>query len=171
MSDSKFLNVDPDGRTRQKVAVNVSSGAPDADKIPRLGADGRFDESMMPAGYGDDANTREASESLAGPSVVAYFDEAGANKVRNADATAEGKEADGFVLDSATSGSSAKVFNEGTVTGLSGLTPGARYYLSTTPGQITATAPTGSGNVVQYLGKAISATELVWEPDDGIILA
>jgi hypothetical protein len=47
---------------------------------------------------------------------------------------------------------------------------GARYYLSTTPGTITATPVTGSGRVDQYVGTALAATELNFEPDDGVTL-
>lgn len=50
-----------------------------------------------------------------------------------------------------------------------GLTVG-RYYLDTTAGGITATPPSATNNVSQYVGKAISATELNFEPDDGVIV-
>jgi hypothetical protein len=64
------------------------------------------------------------------------------------------------------------VYKEGTITGLSSLTIGARYYLSgSTAGAITTTAPTTAGHIVQYIGYAISATELVFEPSDPIVLA
>ena len=46
----------------------------------------------------------------------------------------------------------------------SGLTIGATYYLATTPGLVTAVAPTISGNVVQTLGYALSPTQLMFLP-------
>jgi 3-oxoacyl-[acyl-carrier protein] reductase len=51
-------------------------------------------------------------------------------KVRKADATAVGKEANGYVLASVTSGDAATVYFDDEITGLTSLTPGARYYLS-----------------------------------------
>lgn len=45
-------------------------------------------------------------------------------------------------------------------TGATTLTPGANYFLSPTAGKITLTAPTGSGQVVQLIGTALSTTEL-----------
>lgn len=43
----------------------------------------------------------------------------------------------------------------------SGLTAGATYYVSTTAGAITSTAPTGTGDAVRIVGYAISST-LLW---------
>lgn len=45
--------------------------------------------------------------------------------------------------------------------GSGGLTRGAPYFLSTTTGRITATAPSGSGQFVTPLGVASSATDLI----------
>ena len=38
----------------------------------------------------------------------------------------------------------------------SGLTIGSRYYLSTTPGALTTTAPVAVGNIEQFVGIALS---------------
>ena len=92
--------------------------------------------------------------------------------MRKADATAAGKEADGFVLDAVASGQPATVFFEGRNSGVSGLTAGARYYLSaTTPGAAVAVPPAATGNVVQFLGRATSPASLAFEAADGVILA
>jgi hypothetical protein len=45
-----------------------------------------------------------------------------------------------------------------------GLTVGP-YYVSTTPGAITATAPSGSGDIVRLVGMARSSTNLYFDPD------
>ena len=47
----------------------------------------------------------------------------------------------------------------------SGLTAGNVLYVDTTSGQITSTAPSGSGNIVRIAGYAISATQLFFDPD------
>ena len=164
MAGDKFLYY-ANGRAKEKAAIQSSAGAGDAGKIPALDASGRIDTTMMPVGIGADTKTITASEALAAGAVVNVWQSTGA-KVRNADATAEGKEAIGFVLSSVSNGASATVYFEGTITGLSGLTEGARYYLSaSTPGAVTATPPGSAGNVVQYIGTAISTTELSFEPD------
>jgi hypothetical protein len=60
---------------------------------------------------------------------------------------------------------------DGVVTGLSGLTPGATYYLSAaTAGAMTTTAPSTVGQYVTRLGKAISATEFMLKPERFILL-
>ncbi len=57
------------------------------------------------------------------------------------------------------SGSTASVAGSGAVaSGLSGLTPGAVYWLSTTPGQMTTTQPSTNAFVI---GTAISATQML----------
>jgi len=47
----------------------------------------------------------------------------------------------------------------------SGLSAGATYYISGTPGAITSTAPSGTGNVVRVVGYALSSTLLWLNPD------
>lgn len=166
-----FLDI-VSGRLKQIAAIASSAGAGDAGKIPQTDGSGRLDPSFMPVGFGDDLATIVASENLASGDFVNVWDDGGTISVRKADATAQGKEADGFVLDSFTAAEMATVYFEGTNTGLSGLTLGGRYYLSAaTPGGATTTPPAGSGNVVQYLGRATSATSLAYESTDGVTLA
>jgi hypothetical protein len=71
-----------------------------------------------------------------------------------------------------TSPSNATVYLDGTITGLTSLTPGAAYYLSgATAGAVTATAPTTSGYLSQEVGIALSTTELNFEEQQPITLA
>lgn len=52
----------------------------------------------------------------------------------------------------------------------SGLTPGVTYFLSdTTPGAITATAPTTTGTLVERVGVAIDSSTIVIMPDPTIV--
>lgn len=81
-----------------------------------------------------------------------------------ADATIEGKEAIGFVDSAHSISVTATVKLEGKISGLSGLTAGAKYYMSTTPGALATSAAAAlytTGNVVLPVGTALSATELV----------
>ena len=92
--------------------------------------------------------------------------------MRKADATSAGKEAHGFVLAAVASGASGTVYpEENVLTGLSGLTPGARQFLAATAGTRSETAPSTSGNAVQIVGVALSATELLFRPETPITLA
>lgn len=146
-----------------------SAGAGDSGKVVALDGSGRIDSSMMPVGIGADTATITASEALAAGDFVNVWNSTGA-KVRKADATTAGKEAHGFVLAAVANGAPASVYFEGSNTAVTGLTPGPQF-LSTTAGTAASAAPTGSGNVVQRLGVATSATSLNFEAAQPIVLA
>lgn len=151
--------------------IEESAGAGDAGKVPKLDSTGKFDPSLMPVGTSVETDVATATEDLAAGDLVNVYSSSGI-KVRKADATSAGKEANGFVLASVTSGNPATVYRASqSDTQLSGLTPGAKYYLSTTAGGVTATAPSGSGNVVQSVGFASSSTSLSFMPGDPVVLA
>lgn len=183
------------GRIKMVATIATSAGAADAEKVPSTNASGvldptiinaattgtskvvmtdgtgRLDPSIMPVGIGQDALSCPASEALSAGNYVNIWNDAGTVKARKADATAEGKEANGFVTAAVASAATATVFFEGRNTGLTGLTPGVRQYLSTTPGTATTTAPVAAGNIVQFLGVAVSTTSVDFEPSDPITVA
>ena len=154
-----------------------STGASDAGKVPQLDGSGRLSSTMMPVGFGDDTKILRASEQLAAGDLVNIWEAtnptdsfpAGA-RVRKADATTVGKEAHGFVLTAVSAGGEGSVYFEGANTSSGSLTPG-RLFLSTIAGQTTSTAPSGSGNVVQRVGFAVSSTEFNFQSNDPIVLA
>ena len=113
-----------------------------------------------------------ASEALSAGDLVNIWNSSGP-KMRKADASTAGKEAHGFVLAAVTSGQSGTLYpEENVISGLTGLTPGARQFLSpTTPGARTETAPATSGQVAQLVGTAISTTEILFRPETPITLA
>jgi hypothetical protein len=139
----------------------TSAGAGDSGKLPALDSAGLLDSSFMPVGVGADTAPITASEALTAGDFVNIHISSGI-KVRKADATTAGKEADGFVLASVSSSATATVYFRGSNTAVSGLTAGTEYVLSTTAGGVVAvaSAPSGSGNVNQRLGKASSSTVL-----------
>ncbi|HNU06378.1 MAG TPA: hypothetical protein PKO33_01350 [Pyrinomonadaceae bacterium] len=106
-----------------------------------------------------------AGENLAAQDAVNLYSDAGTLKVRLADADDTTKPCHGFVVSAVTSGNPAYAITANGIvrTGLSGLTVGAEYYLSTTAGALTSTAPSTSGNSVQRLGIAISSSSILWE--------
>lgn len=146
---------------QEQEATVTSAGAANAGDITALDGSGKLDSSLFPSGFGDSTASIVASEALAAGDFVNVWDDAGTPKMRKADATASGKAADGFVLASVTSGNSGTFYALGEFNDqLSGLTPGAIQYLSTTAGGVTATRPSAAGNVVQRLGRAINATTI-----------
>lgn len=83
--------------------------------------------------------------------------------MRNANATTNAKPADGYcsTIGGVLLGTVGEfILANGAITGLAGLVKGTRYYLSTVAGTYTAIAPVAAGNIEQYVGFAISATEL-----------
>lgn len=154
------------GTLKEKAAIQTSAGAGDAGKIIALDSSGAIDISMMPAGISAEVVVAASSENLSTGNFVNLYDNAGTINVRKADATTNAKPAHGFVLASTTSPASATVYLiSAKNTGVTGLTVGLDYYLSTTPGGVVSTAPSASGNIVQKLGRAISATSLPFISD------
>lgn len=168
MAGDKYLYNNA-GTITEKASIQSSAGAGDAGKIPALDAAGKLDNSMMPVGIGADTASIVSSENLAAGDFVNIYNNAGTANVRKADATTAGKEAHGFVLSAVTSPAAATIYFEGTNTQVTGQTPG-NVFLSTTPGAATSTAPSGSGNVVQKLGVATSATAINVECQAPVVL-
>ena len=152
-------------------ALVQSAGAGDAGKIVALDGTGRLDNSVMPSGIGADTKILVASEALSAGNLVNIWSDAGTVKCRKADASTAGKEANGFVLAAVLQDGNATVYFEGTNNQLSAMALGVVMYLSTTPGGVTDTPPSGAGNVVQRVGRSLSATELTFEPGEPITLA
>lgn len=162
----KYLGINnTTGDLDEIASSNVSTGATDAGKIPELDASGRLSSTMMPIGIVPDVKIFTALEALSAGDFV----EITATGVRKADRS-NGRKADGFVIAAVASAASATVYRDTTNTGVSGLTVGARYYLGLA-GAITATVTTTSGQLHQYLGIALAATELDVEIDRPITRA
>lgn len=153
----KLIRLNPNGTQQEYAGITFSSGAGSAGEFPALGSDGKLDETFMPAGFGQDAIAATAGEALSGGDIV-YFN--GTGQVMKADATTLAKAGRGYVLTAVANGAIATVFFDDSNTGLSGLTPGATYFLSATAGGVTTTPPTTSGQIVQEIGFAASATVL-----------
>lgn len=168
MAAKKFLRL-VNGVLTEIFGVQTSAGAGNAGDLVSLDDSGRIDNSMMPVGIGADTSTISASETLAAGDWVNVWNNSGA-KVRKADATTAGKEAHGFVLAAVTSGNPATVYFEGTNTQVSGQTPGP-VFLQTTAGVGGPTVPSASGNVVQQVGVAVSATAVNFERNMPVVLA
>lgn len=169
MAINKYLT-NSNGFPTEILAPATSGGAADAGKLPALDGNGKLDQTFMPTGIGADTATIVASEALAAGDYVNIWNNAGAFNVRKADATTLGKNAHGFVLAAVASSANAVIYFEGTNNQVSGQTPGA-VFLATAAGAGTATPPSASGNVVQVLGYAVSATAVNFQSNLPIVLA
>lgn len=183
------------GRIKMIATIATSAGSGDAEKVPSTNAqgyldptlinaattgagkvlqtlpDGTIDPSVLPTGIGADVKNMAASEALAANDLVNVWNDGGTVKARKADATTEGKEATGFVKAAVALNGQAAVYFEGRISGLTGLTPGVRQYLATSAGQATPIAPNAAGNVVQWIGDAVSTTEIDFEKANPITVA
>lgn len=103
-----------------------------------------------------------ATEVIAFGAAISLWDSGGVLSVRNANATNNTKSCDGFC--STVAGIGIGIVGECIlargIVPVTGLTRGAKYWLSTVDGLITAVAPVAAGNIEQYLGKALSTTKL-----------
>lgn len=169
MAAKKFLRL-VNGVLTEIFGVQTSAGAANAGDLVSLDDTGRIHNSMMPVGIGTDTVTVTASEALAAGDWVNIWNDAGTAKVRKADATTAGKEVHGFVLSAVTSGNPTTVYFEGTNTQVTGQTPGP-VFLQTTAGRGGTTIPSASGNVVQQIGVAVSATAVNFERGAPVTLA
>jgi len=164
---NKYIGI-VSGVQTQIEGVASSAGAGDAGKIVALSTDGKLDQSVMPTGVGADVKVLAAFENLSAGNLVHFKMDTGTLKAYKADAS-NGRPADGFVKDAVTADNDATIHLEGTITGLSGLTPGARYYLGTN-GTVTAVPTTTASHYHQYIGRASSDTEVAFEANDYIVL-
>lgn len=156
------------GRQTEVQPITTSAGAADASKMIQTDSNGTLDPSLMPSGITPDQKSGTSNGTITAKDLV-YVETAGT--IARASAAAAGNQAMGWATTSVATGQPIIMQLEGKITGLSALTPGARYFLSTTPGGIVTPCPTGTGVLAQYVGTALSATELNFEPDDAVLLA
>jgi hypothetical protein len=159
------------GRQTLVDTTQTSAGVGDADKIVSLNSSGKLDSTLFPATIGEDIELIITSEAISAGALINIYDNAGTRTVRNANSGSTLREAHGFVLSGFASGVIATVYLSSINTQVSGLTPGARLYLSTTAGAITQTPPTiTSGNMIQFVGFAASSTSFNFEYDSPIYI-
>lgn len=154
------------GKLANKEATVASAGAANAGEVVALDSTGKIDVSVLPVGVGPDVKLLETSEDLLAGQYVNIFDVSGNPKVRLADAS-NGRDAHGFVKEAYLSGAIATVYFEGPNDDLSALTVGGRCYLNTAG---TVTQSPRSTGIHQFLGIAVTATEINTDIDDCILL-
>jgi hypothetical protein len=170
MAGDKYLAIVA-GVLTEVVATQTSAGAGDAGELIALDAAGKLDLTLFPTGIGPETTTAQASEALSDGDWVNIWSDSGTVKVRKADATTAGKECNGFVKAAFDSAATATIYTAGINDHLTGLTDGAVYFTSTTPGVAAATAPSASGNVWQRIGPAVSDTAIAMQTSPPITQA
>jgi hypothetical protein len=105
-----------------------------------------------------------ASEAISPYAAISLTTVAGALQVRNANATNNTRICDGFCTTAAGAGAGGlcEVTLHSGIALFAGLTPGYRYWLSTTNGIIATGPAVAAGNVEQYLGVAIDTVHLAF---------
>lgn len=170
LTSAKVLVNNPATGGMAEVAPTVvSPGAAAAGQAVGLDPTGKLDASVLPVGIGPSTAILTASEALSAGALVNVWSNAGVFSARNADNSATGKEAHGFVVAAAAAGAPATVYFADLNNQLSALTPGIQFLGPA--GTVVGTAPIGTGKVVQRVGLAVSATTLDFEPMPPILLA
>lgn len=169
MAVQKFLQHDGTGGL-EEVEATQTGGTASSGKIVALDVNGRITENMLPTGTGPEIGTIKTSEDLSAGDFVNVYNTADGPTVRKADATSVAKAAHGFVKEAFARHADATVFMDGNNDVLTGVT-GGTVYLSTVAGRSTATAPSGSGQIVQVLGVGTSATTVCFSATNPIVLA
>jgi len=163
--ESLKIPFDPKGRTMRFFANPLSEDGERLFTDYAAMSQTTFTPTPLPE---DDAPRMVASESMTAPCLINVWDDSGTPKVRKANATNNTKPADGFIINSVTAGDFVKPFFDGKIPGYTTLTIGATFFLSTTGGGITTTAPISSGSIQQIVGRSINATTLQFEPQPPI---
>lgn len=167
MAADKYVSL-----TAGKLKEKFGSVTGTANAIPAGDVTGRLDVSWMPVGSGPEVLTVVASEALTAGDFVSLWNNTGVLNVRKADATTNAKPAHGFVLSNVLLSGTATVYLLSNInTAEVGLTIASDYYLSTTPGGVTTTPPSATGNIVQRIGTATKTTELPFVNESTIEVA
>jgi len=169
MPTTRFITL-VNGIQSEVVPATSSAGAATAGQVIALNAAGQLDSTMLPAGTGLDTTTAVTSAAISAGQMVNLYNNAGVLTARPADCTTTGSEANAYALSAFGSGVTGTFYLAGNVTGMSGLTPGSIYFLSTV-GAVTLTPTSTAGSINQIVGKSLSTTSLAFAPQQYTVLA
>jgi len=116
----------------------------------------------------DETETLTAGESLVAGDIC-YLKSDGKYWKTDADAEATSKGQIRMSLATISADATGLFSREGYTWTTSGLTAGSTYYLSTTAGSKTVTAPSATGDIIRPIGYARSTTVFVFEPSQTYI--
>jgi hypothetical protein len=149
------------GSTYGQVNTSVSSGRT-SKEVEIFGDSPLWNANQMTIEVSNDSG----SAMSAGDLCYISGDSSGVPQVTLADADAEASCSKMLVLiiDSISNGSDGTALIKGQWT-TTGLTASSVYFASTTAGDFTTTAPSGTGDIVRIIGYALSTTKLYFDPD------
>ena len=168
---TRLLRMKDSGKLAAYRAV-LEGGESNARKVPSLGHTGLLDDSMLSQGVrlGKSEVVVEGREDLtAGDFVSITLLPSPRFGVHKADAS-NNRPAHGFVLQDSNAYTITTAYLSGVNDQLSALSSSI-VYLSTTAGGRTSTPPSGSGDLIQTLGRPLSTTSLFFDPSEPIELA
>ena len=159
MAAQKFLQL-----VSGKIKEVFGSVTSTANALVAMDSTGHIDVTVLPTGVGPETQSMVTSENLTAGNFVNVYSNSGVLTARKADATTNTKPAHGFVLSTVTSPAAVTVYLLGNInSSQSSLTIGSIYYLDTTAGGVSLTPPSASGNIVQEIGIALTATTIPFE--------
>jgi hypothetical protein len=174
----KYVALDTtSGRLKQTEGTVTSSGSGQAGKIVALDSSGKLDPSVVPAGAGGESvQSITATEAMDAGAWVNIYNNAGSPAIRKALAQDTTKNAHGFIKASVGAGSPANVYKGGDndkipVGSFGAADIGKMVFLSAaTAGASTLTPPSGTGQLIQPLGKIVNidATYITVDMDLGM---
>ncbi len=140
----------------------AAPAAPEAGSLALFGLSGwphsrSADGELRPMG-GEPAVAVVADEALTARSVIRVYDDGGVIRAELASAAAGGARGNAFATAAIAQGATGKALAGGFLTGFSGLTPRATYYMATTPGGITLTPASNAGALIHRVGRAATAS-------------
>jgi hypothetical protein len=168
MAANPYLAINPATGNPKNTVPSVTSAA---NAIVAMDSTGHIDTSVLPVGLTIPTQQIIASESLSAGNLVNIYNNSGTANCRKADGSTTGKSADGFVLSAVTALATATVYFPGDEnTAVTALTPGPQFLSDTTPGACSTTIPSTAGHVIQRVGDASTATNLIFQPGQVIEL-
>lgn len=172
MAVQKFLNL-VSGKIKEAVGLDSSAGAGSAGKLVALDSSGKINNNMMPSGISAEVVEITPAEDIAQWDLVNIYLDGATLKGRKADGGTNKYVAHAFAPSALTTATPGNVQMDGTITG-TGLTPGADYFLSDSAGagvgKSSATPLSGAGKIHQKIGYAVSATAIIFLPEQDIEL-
>jgi hypothetical protein len=159
------------GRETMVEGTVTSTGVAEAGDLVALDGSGKLSLTVFPDGIGPLVITAVASEDVGAGKFINIWNDGGTEKIRLADSTND-RPAHGFVKDAFLTGATVTAYlRTGVNDDISGMTPGARQYLGAA-GARTQTVPSSPTDAIsQFLGIAKSATIMVVDIEDEIVLA
>lgn len=167
MPGDAYLKLGASGAATEQRSIQTSAGAGDAGKIPALDTAGRMASNMMPLGIVPETVSFVAFEDLTAGNNVNLFLSSGVLKGRKAD-NSNARQAHCFVNAAVATAATGVGYTEGVNSDLSGMTIGVEQMLGTSGGRTESVPSAGATTIVQHLGIAKSATELIFDPKQPI---